>query len=35
MIIKINIKHSLLKTTFIEIRFDTDMKIIEVKEKIY
>lgn len=35
MIIKLNVKHSLLKTHFIEIRFDTGMKIQEVKDKIY
>lgn len=35
MLIKLNVKHSLLKTHFIEIRFDTDMKISEVKDKIY
>lgn len=35
MIIKLNVTHNLLKTTFIEIRFDTNDKILDVKDKIY
>ncbi|CAL6095282.1 Tubulin_specific chaperone B [Hexamita inflata] len=35
MIIKLHVHHNLLKQSFIEIRFDTMMKIQEVKDKIY
>lgn len=33
--LKINVTHSLLETNFIEIRFDPDATIDEVKDKLY